>query len=238
MVDTPSPTLENFIAHCAWGQALSTRELGVVLRDATELRFARKEHIAKAGTVAEAWIGIIDGFGVHSVTDSEGTTSFLAAGSSGAWFGEGTLMKSERWGYDAVALRDTRVASVPKQIFDWLRATSLPFNHALQEIMNRRLAVFIGNAAVARHASLEGRVAHVLVNLLASAQAAPSAAVVKVSQCELAMLAGISRQHANKALKNLQDRGLLALGKGEIEVTDPGSLSRATQMRRAQALPA
>ena len=39
---------------------------------------------------------------------------------NGAWFGEGTVLKNEARRYDAVALRDTRLALMDRATFFWL----------------------------------------------------------------------------------------------------------------------
>lgn len=50
-------------------------------------------------------------------------------------------------------------------------------------------------------------------------------AVIPLTQEELAGLAGTSRATVNQALRALQDRGVLELGRGKTTITDPAALA-------------
>lgn len=58
----------------------------------------------------------------------EGKTVTYSCMLAGGWFGEGSVLKTEARKYDVVALRDTRVAFMPRSTFDWLLDNSIPFN--------------------------------------------------------------------------------------------------------------
>lgn len=126
---------------------------------------------------------MLSGLVVQSVTHADGHASFLSAVSDGTWFGEGTLIDRGDWRYDAIALQETRVALLPLATFEWLRETSLPFNHFLQSLMNARIATFTRLVLSTRHASTESRVATAIANLFG-----PRSAFVRISQAELAVL--------------------------------------------------
>lgn len=189
------------------------------LSSVKERLIAKNGVVTEAATPAQHWIGLISGLVVQSVTQSDGRTSLLSAVGAGAWFGEGTLIKRGRWGYDAVALRETRVALVPLATFDWLRETNLPFNHFLQTLLNARLSTFTSLLLSSRHASTEGRVATALANLV-NPDIEPSNPFVRISQAELASLAGTSRQRTNDALKRLHELGLVKPHRQGVEVLD------------------
>lgn len=53
--------------------------------------------------------------------------------------------------------------------------------------------------------------------------------VLGPGQCELADMLGVTRQSVNRVLRGLEDEGLLKLGRGAIELSDPTRLSRAQQ---------
>jgi CRP-like cAMP-binding protein len=61
-------------------------------------------------------------------TGADGRTSTFTGVPAGGWFGEGSLLKTEARRYDVVALRASRIAWVPRRMFEWLLNTSLPFN--------------------------------------------------------------------------------------------------------------
>jgi CRP-like cAMP-binding protein len=85
--------------------------------------------------------------------------------------------------------------------------------------MNDRLSTFIGLLVSSRHATTEGRVATALVNLFNPALYARDS-FVRISQSELAMLAGTSRQRTNDALRTLHEMGLVQARRNGIDVLD------------------
>ncbi len=130
---------------------------------------------------------MLSGLVVQSVTHADGHASFLSAISDGTWFDEGTLIDRGDWRYDAIALPETRVALLPLDTFEWLRETSLPFNHFFQSLMNARIAPFTRLVLSTRHASTESRVATAIANLFGPRDG-PRSAFVRISQAELAVL--------------------------------------------------
>ena len=87
---------------------------------------------------------------------------------AGGWFGEGSLLKNELRKYDVMALRDTRVARMPRATFEWLLETSLPFNRFLLMQLNERLGQFIGLVENDRTLDIDTRVARCLAAMFNS----------------------------------------------------------------------
>jgi CRP/FNR family cyclic AMP-dependent transcriptional regulator len=212
-------TAAAFVSSSPWGRKLERLDLERVLDSTKERIVPKRGAVVRASSVAQFWVGIISGLVVQSVTNSDGHASFLSAASDGAWFGEGTLMKRERWGYDVVALQETRVALIPLATFEWLRETNLPFNHFVQALQDARLSTFTGMLVSTRHSSTEGRVATALANLF-NLRLYQRSDFIRISQSELAMLAGTSRQRANAALKRLHELGLVQPRRQGVEVID------------------
>jgi CRP/FNR family transcriptional regulator, cyclic AMP receptor protein len=221
----PDP-LAAFIDLSSWGRSLTTVERQRVLAALRTASFGEGECIVRAGFAAEHWVGVMEGLGAQSVTLASGDTVLLSAGLQGSWFGEGTLIKGGCWGYDAVAIRRTQVALLPAATFRWLRDSSLAFNHFLQRLLNDRLAVFTALAVHTRSGTAVDRLALVLWHL-SSMQAADSPREIRISQAELGLLAGLSRQRTNRALGELRERGLVQLLRGGVAVPDAQSLRRA-----------
>jgi CRP/FNR family transcriptional regulator, cyclic AMP receptor protein len=61
----------------------------------------------------------------------DGKWTTYTAIAAGSWFGEGSLLKDERRRYSVIAMRDSRVAYMPRATFRYLYETSLPFTHSL-----------------------------------------------------------------------------------------------------------
>src|SRR6185369_7321934 len=111
---TGSVTLEAMLRGSRWASALTSGELDLVCKEAHERIVPEGAVFAQAGTPADHWIGVIEGMVKMSVSLPNGRESTFTAVSAGGWFGEGTLLKSESWRYDVVAVRGSRLAYVPR----------------------------------------------------------------------------------------------------------------------------
>lgn len=212
-------SLSDFIATSAWGARLSPAELDRVLDSAREVRLSRDEAAVRAGEPADKWVGIIDGFVVQSVGNAEGRHAILTVASAGTWFGEGSLMKQVPWGY-AIARRETRIAVIPAPTFRWLREHSLPFNQFIAKLLNERLSLYLGLLADERLTDVDTRMAHVLASLFDPELYPGRERTLRMSQADVALLAGMSRQRANAALHKLQEVGLVRIGRTDLTVLD------------------
>lgn len=211
-------TLQEMLEKSVWGRQLSPAQLQRVLEQARERPVAAGQPMVRTGELAEHWTGLISGFGKMSIWSREGRETALIGTAPGGWFGEGTLIKRGRWQYDAVALRDTRLALIPRETFEWLRASSLPFNHYLQQLMSARMGFFIAQLCNDRLLDSTARVARSLAGLYNPELYPEPGLFLDLRQAEVAQLAGVSRQRANAALQVLEEAGLLQVGRRGIEV--------------------
>jgi CRP/FNR family transcriptional regulator, cyclic AMP receptor protein len=205
-------TLHAVIDQSTWGRALTPSERALVVATATERRVEAGQAIVGVGDAASHWFGMIDGLAKMSITAADGRITTLTGSSRGAWFGEGSLLRHEPFRYDVIALRDSRIAQVPRATFEALRQGSLPFNHCLQHLMNARLGLFIGMLRNDRLLGTDARVAACLASLYNPDLAFDPGPRLDLTQAEVALLAGVSRQRANQALQVLHERGLVCLG--------------------------
>lgn len=213
-------SLDDTIRGSAWGQALAPDELAQVLDTAVERKVPAEGYVARMGEPATHWIGLIEGFLKMSVTSADGRVSTLTGVSTAAWFGEGSLLKHEPRRYDVIAMRPSRLALVPYATFDWLRQRSLPFNHYLQTLLNARLGLFIGMLEYGRLLDADARVARCLAALFNPELYPASQRFVDLRQAEIGLLSGLSRQRANRALKRLEQAGLLRVETRGLTVLD------------------
>jgi CRP-like cAMP-binding protein len=219
---------KDIIATSAWAQGLSAEELDRVQATASERAVPAGGYAARMGEPALHWMGLAEGLLKMSVTSADGRVSTLSGVSTAAWFGEGTLIKREARRYDVIAMRPSRLALVPYATFDWLRQRSLPFNHYLQTLMNARLGLFIGLLEYGRLLQADAQVASCLAALFNPDlyPRASSNRFVDLRQGEIGLLCGLSRQRVNKALRTLQEAGLLQLETRGVTVLDVDGLRR------------
>lgn len=219
-----STSLREFIESSAWGSQLGQADLARVLATAREVTVAKDCYVVRQGDLASHWTGLIEGLVLQMITNPDGQPTVLTAAGTRSWFGEGTLMRGGRWGYDAVARRHTRVALVPRATFQWLLDTSLPFNQFIARLLNERLSLYMGMLAGERLTTIEERTAHVLASLFNPVLYPDGVRTLQINQADIGLLVGLSRQRVNTALQELQDAGLIRLGRSTLTVLDPAAL--------------
>lgn len=169
------------------------------------------------GSAVEGWLGVVDGLVKISIDAADGRSMTLAGVPAGGWFGEGSVLKDEPRRYDVVALRESRIAMMPRQTFHWLIDTSPGFSRFLLGQLNERLGHFI---AVLEHQRLlgpEGRVARCLAQLFNPRLYPSTRSRLRISQSELGLLTGLSRQRVD-GLRQLGALGLLETSYGGVTV--------------------
>lgn len=240
-VSSPAIDMRKRLLDAAWSRGLTEAQLTRVDRETQVAQFTAGSVVCREGVPAQHWVGVLDGMvKVDSVTPDGRSTTFIGV-SSGGWLGEGSLLKREIRPYEVVTLRDSWIALMPLQTFDWLYETSLGFNHFLVHQLNARLGQFVTLVETGRNQTTIARVALCIAQLLDPALCSATSNVLHISQEEVARLCGLSRQIANRALHALQVAGLLRVQYGAIEVLDVDGLNdfwRGVEPKRHSARPA
>jgi CRP/FNR family cyclic AMP-dependent transcriptional regulator len=216
--------LEAALRGSLWAQTLNARELDQVIGECYERRLAVGGHAMRAGEPADCWVGVIEGLVKMSVSHADGRHSTFTGVPAGGWAGEGTLLKGSLWRYDGVAVRDTRIACMPRRSFERLVATNLAFNRFLLMQLNARLSLFIGLVEYDRLLGPDARVARCLASLFDPDLYPRSSNFVQLSQEEIGLLAAVSRQRTNESLHQLERAGLLRIAFGGVAVLDVAGL--------------
>ena len=215
--------LADMLRESLWGRALTPAQLQRVEAAMVERRVATGEYVCRKGEPAQHWIGILDGLVKMAGLSATGKLTTFTGLPAGAWFGEGSLLKDEPRRYDVVALRDSRVALMPRATFAELLDDSIPFNRFLLLQLNERLGQFIGQIEHDRLLSVEARVARCLAAMFNPYLYPATAMQLKLSQEEIGYLSDLSRQRVNQALKALEQARLVEVAYGGIVVLDlPG----------------
>ena len=223
---TADPSLTNAVRAANWARLLDAGQLARVEADTFEVFVPKGGFVCRKGEPAEHWIGVISGMVKMNNFSASGKAMTFIGVPPGSWFGEGSLLKNEIRKYDTMALRDTRVARLPAATFHWLLDTSLPFTRFLLMQLNERLGQFIGMVENDRLQDLNTRVARCLASMFNSHLYPGVDTLVQLSQEEIGLLSGSSRQRANQALQVLEKKGLLRLDYGGIRVLDLEGLRR------------
>ncbi|HEY2257911.1 MAG TPA: cyclic nucleotide-binding domain-containing protein, partial [Variovorax sp.] len=103
-----------------WFPGLDPDAQARVLDAMREERVAEGAALCRRGETPLHWYGTLEGLLKWSVTSDNGRSVTFGDLSVGSWFGEGTLLRAAPRSADIIALRDSRVAVLPLDTFEWL----------------------------------------------------------------------------------------------------------------------
>ncbi|MGO4331570.1 Crp/Fnr family transcriptional regulator [Cupriavidus sp. 2TAF22] len=212
--------LNDFVDRCVWAADLSPEQRDRVRRAMCVREYSQGDYVCHKGDVAEHWMGVLEGIVKITTVSPSGKSVTFTGVPTGGWFGEGAVLKREIRKYDVMALRRSRIAFLPLDTFQWLLDTSLPFTRFLLTQFNERLGQFIAAVEYERLLDIDSRVARAVSSLFNEHLYPGLGTTLEISQEEIGLLAGISRQRANQALKVLEQQGLVKVDYGVIEVLD------------------
>ena len=209
-----------------WSAELTDEEIEGARRGITEKAFAKGAYICHKGDKLDPWIGVISGLVRLGTVSQKGKSVTLAGMRAGIWFGEGSVLKKEPRQYDLVALRDVRLAMMPSATFFWLFENSAGFNRFLVKQFNERIGQFIALVEFDRSLDATGKVARNIAWLCNPVLVPKADNHLDITQEEIGLISGVSRQAVNGALQLLEQKKLLRAGHGGITILDLEALSR------------
>jgi CRP-like cAMP-binding protein len=216
--DNASPAMRFMLAQ-PWMAGLAPHLRERVVQGVHTVGGGKGDAILRAGEDVKGWYAVLHGLVKLQTESADGRRQAFLGIPAGEWFGEGSVLKSEPRRYDAIALRDTELLCLPRALFDELRLASLPFCHALIAQLNMRLAQAMAIIETSRLRSPRQRVAMYL-----GPQLWRGSRRMSLSQEELGILAGLSRQTVNSVLKDFERRQLVSLDFGRVEIVDEAGL--------------
>ncbi len=211
-------TLKDMLRQAVWASSLTPAQMARVEADVVERFAPAGGYVCHKGEPVDHWIGVVDGLLKMSSVSPEGKTVTFTGMLTGGWFGEGSVLKTETRKYDVVALRDSRLAFMPRATFEWLLDNSIAFNRFLLLQLNERLGVFISLVEYDRMLDTDARVARCLASLFNPYFNPGSQRTLQISQEEIGYLCSTSRQRTNQALQVLERAGLLQVDYGSITI--------------------
>lgn len=116
----PDPIrLAVMLATSARWPALEPPARARAMAEVEERRHQGGSVIMRKGETVETWTGVIEGLVKINVVSPLGKTATFTGVGPGGWFGEGSLLTDEARKYDVVALRDRRIAWMPRRTFEF-----------------------------------------------------------------------------------------------------------------------
>ena len=217
---------ERFLQRSAFYANLTDEQRARTCADLVVRQFPAGEFICREGRRADNWLATASGLVRIQNTSHDGKHTTLTHFSTGCWFGEGTLLKEGTWPFDAIAVTSSSLAMLPRATFEWLLNSSVPFNRFLLNQLNARLAQFVERCAHKRLHDADHHVVHCLVEMVDPRLYPGAEDNIKLSQIELAQLAGVSRSIVNRVLQRLEHRGMLKVNYRSITLLDAKGLRR------------
>lgn len=214
----PLSAFDDLLGLSPWMRELDAAQHERMRQDLVERHVACGGFVCRKGEPVDHWIGVIEGLVKISSVSARGKAVTFTGIAPGGWFGEGSMLKDEPRRYDAVALRDSRIACLPRATFQWLLDTSIAFNRYLLIQLNERLGQFIGTVEIDRLLGPDARVARCLAQLFNPLLYPGLGRKLEISQGEIGYLTGLSRQRVNQALRRLESSELLKVDYGGLTV--------------------
>ena len=189
-------------------------------------RFGRGEVVFREGDLADSLHVIVKGHIAARVTTPGGDTVILRVMGRDDLVGDYAVTSDAPRAATAVTLDVAETMVLHRDDFARLRREQPQIDQflldaALHEV--RRLSAALVDAL---HVPAERRV---LRRLFEVAALWPPGEPLPLSQQDIAQLAGVTRQSANRVLASAQADGLVSIGRGRVEVIDPAGLERAAR---------
>lgn len=201
---------------------LDEAERRAVLAQARRRRFAKGEVLFHEGDLGDALHLLVKGRVAIRVTTPLGEVATLSILGGGAAFGELALLAPDsRRTATAVALEATETLALGRTAFEGLRSRHPAVERAVVDGLAASVARLSAQLLEALYLPADRRVVRRLLGLVEV-----YGPVVPLTQEELAQLAGTTRPTVNRVLRDAEAAGLVALGRGRVEVRDPEGLRR------------
>ena len=219
-------SLSQFIRDAPWAMLIPTAELARIEAAIVERSLDAGEFIYKKGDPPAYWIGVMEGELRMVRFSKTGKMATLSRVAPGAWIGEASLLFLTERRFDVIAQRGSRIACIPKEAFAWLFANSVPFNNYLVHKLARRMAEMATMLTVDRLQGGTARTAFCIVKIAEVEADGTDEGSLRISQEDLGFMAGLSRQHANRAVASLEKDGLITLHNRRIVINNLEGLKR------------
>jgi CRP/FNR family transcriptional regulator, cyclic AMP receptor protein len=180
----------------------------------------------REGDVGDALYLLVKGLVKLSKVDLGGHEKTLALLQPPEFFGEMALLGHATRSATALALAQVETLMLFRDDFERLLTAYPTININLTTTLANRLRGMDDEAQVLSYKDAPGRVAYVLLRLYRSGVVSlgGNGALVRLTHQDLANLAGTSRETVTRALKALEEEGVIVTRPKEVRIVDPDGL--------------
>jgi CRP/FNR family cyclic AMP-dependent transcriptional regulator len=224
-----APDTAGLLANVPVFADLGPAELGRIAEVTVPRRFQAGQVVFREGDSSDTCYVVSSGHARATRSHTDGRSITLATFGPGDFFGELAMFDDERRSATVEAIDDVEACAILGGDMRRLLREHPDIAVKLVTTLGRRLRA--ANERLARQSfqTVQSRVAQVVARLVSDAQheGAPGHEVpLKVTQSEIAELAGCSRESASRFLAVLERAGVIEQGRGRIVVHDPAALER------------
>jgi len=215
-------------------QWLSDAAREMFRREAKNHRLPARTLIYAEGERGRKMYRIVSGTVRLSVARASGREVIYKFFEPGDCFGVSVCIDQEPYPQTAEAASDTDVQVIGMEAFNRLRQVDRSFDHALLRLATRQMRLLSAFTAESHLDDLPARVASRILTATESFGQPVERGIrlkVHLSQTELALQVGTSRQSVNRILRQLQDDGALIIEYASLVVIDLDKIRRLTLER-------
>ncbi len=208
-----------------WFNALSDAELALVQKKLRERQAQRGEILFLEGEPGECMYYVQSGLVKVFKTSPDGREQVLRLFHAGESFNEVPMFDGGPNPASAMAMEDSIVYGLSRQDIQALLVENPVFARAVIQVLASRLRNLVGLVEDLSFRHVKSRVARAL--LMHGAELAPGIPH-RLTQQDLAAIVGTAREVVGRALKALEQEGVLHLDQGRITVLDQQVLEQAS----------
>jgi CRP/FNR family cyclic AMP-dependent transcriptional regulator len=226
MATTGDETLE-LLGRVPAFETLAGEELGRVADVAVPRHFEAGAAVFHENDESDTCYVVRTGHARAIRAHTDGRTITLATFGPGDIFGELAMFDNERRSATVEAIEELDVVALLGADMRRLLRLHPDIAVKLLSALGRRLRAANERLTSQSFQTVQSRVATVLEQLVDEARtegAEPHDVLVKITQADIAQLAGSSRESASRFLAVLERAGVITQGRGKLTVHDPGAL--------------
>lgn len=198
------------------------------------LSLAADQMLFLSGDPGDGCYRVDDGLLKASIVAPGGGERILAILGPGAIIGELSMIDGEPRSANASALRDSKLSYISRATFDDFGRSNPELYRHVMTLLVRRLRTTNDALAATSFLSLKGRVARALLSLAeAFGHDVGGKRILvrqKVTQSDLAAMAGIARENVSRILKDWADRSMVSRLAGYYCLENKAAIEREAEL--------
>ncbi|GGL03230.1 Crp/Fnr family transcriptional regulator [Nocardia jinanensis] len=211
-------------------RGLPDTERREILASCTPRRYKRREILCHEGDPGDCLHLIKSGRLIVRVATPSGDIATLTMLGPGYSFGElAVLDSSSRRTATVEAVENVETLTFGRAQLTALRQSYPEIDRVMIDTLAAQVRRLSAQVLEALYLPVETRVVRRLIDLAHIYGGSSSIAEIRLNQEDLASMAGTTRATANKVLRDLQQRNILALTRGRITVVDRAELVRSAR---------